>query len=96
MSSAVMMSPDVGPPGLGCSITLWYHCQQYEPTFRMTAMLADDLQEEVSSEEYLCTSDPGWRHSRLFIGEYSSRVVVSTLGLGFMFCFLNVKARSLI
>lgn len=79
MSTAVMMSPDVGPPGLGCSITLWYHCMGDEPSFIVTAMMADDLQKELSSAGYPCTTGHGWRQSRLFIGEYSSRVVVSAL-----------------
>lgn len=79
MSTAVVMSPDVGPPGLGCSITIWYHCTGDGPSFIVTAMMADNLQEELNSARYPCITGPGWRQRRLFIGEYSSRVVVSVL-----------------
>lgn len=84
MSSAVMMSPDVGPPGLGCSVTIWYYCTGDGPSFVITAMMADDLQEELNIVGYPCTTGHGWRQSRLFIGEYSSRVVVSALSLDFV------------
>lgn len=77
MSTAALVSPALGPPGLACTFSFWYYCKDHYPSLKATARTAGEVIEELVVDYYDCSSNQEWRQGNLFIGEQGTRITVS-------------------
>ncbi|XP_050708969.1 MAM and LDL-receptor class A domain-containing protein 1-like [Eriocheir sinensis] len=76
ISTAALVSPALGPPGLACMFSFWYYCKDHYPTLTVTARTAGEVIEELIGDHYDCSSNQEWRQGNLFIGERDTRITV--------------------
>lgn len=82
VATAVMTTPALGPPGLACTMSLWYFCHN-EPLVTVTAWTADGFQEQIANSQLTCSANQHWRQGRIFIGEYDIHITVREPSLFF-------------
>ncbi|XP_071520575.1 LOW QUALITY PROTEIN: MAM and LDL-receptor class A domain-containing protein 1-like [Panulirus ornatus] len=75
-STATMVTPVLVPPGLACTMILWYYCKDGQPTLTVSAWTADDLRVQITNKILQCSFNQKWRQGQIFIGEQNSHFTV--------------------
>ncbi|KAK7069144.1 hypothetical protein SK128_025183 [Halocaridina rubra] len=81
--TAVMMSPEVGPPGMQCSLQFWYHCKNKKPILSATLYTANYSREQINQQTFGCSSNQEWRHAYIYAGDQNTTIVAEMRSLLF-------------
>ncbi|KAG7165100.1 MAM and LDL-receptor class A domain-containing protein 2-like 1, partial [Homarus americanus] len=90
-ATATMETPILGPPGLACTMYLWYYCKDDEPMLSVMAWTADENHEMIYGTDLSCSHNQKWREGQFFIGEQNTKITAELKSTKFSSSFTNTQ-----